>query len=185
LKEGPEPGEDDGGSEAKLAAKEEAVSLPVTEIIAEDRLLGQGESAPEGEAADEEKGGEEAEDTGEKETEEAEAKKPVTSEEAEEAGPHESAADEGAKEPEGDMTAEGSDGDGEPILLSDDDAGQESKDSEEKIPVEEPEEEVDELFASLDDETPAPEADGAGSAGDDDEDDLEDLIKMSAEAFDE
>jgi len=50
LKEGPEP---DGEDEVQLSAKEEATSLPVQEIVAEDRLLGQGESQPEDEAVDE------------------------------------------------------------------------------------------------------------------------------------
>jgi len=210
LKEGPEPSEDGGADEAILSAKEEATSLPVQGIVAEDRLLGQGEEAPEGEATDEEKSGEGTVEAVAEETEEGEVKESVTGEGTEEASaekteesePHEPVTGEEAKEPEADVVAEGPDVEHEePTQVSDDIEAEESDEPGEVSTVDEPEEistvdepemDTDSLFASLDDDDLPPPEDAVpestpdevwDAGGDSDDDDLDDLIKNSDDLF--
>ena len=143
LKEGPESGDTGGADDVKLPAKEEAESLPVTEIVDEDRMLGQGEEAAEaaeGESSLEEKGDEKPE---------VPAEEPKTDS-------SEATSNEQAHEPET-LTVEESEVAGEPVEAGDDEALEGSEDPEEST-LEEPEEDAKELFASLDDDLPPPEA---------------------------
>ena len=189
LKEGPEPGEKAGDDEAKLSAKEEAESLPVTEIIDEDRMLGQGDGAAESESPDEEKADEGTEKTEVGEEAGEEVKEPAASGETLEAEPAEPIAVDADDLPETDDGEDGSESDDEPSPASDDEPDEKPIDTEDATTTEEPGEDADELFASLDDDLPPPEDHGTESSEEDAKDDLEDdideLIKMSDDVFDD